>query len=305
MLDAETRQRLARVIAVINRKGGVGKTSITANVGGIVAAAGTRVLIIDLDSQGNLGEDLGYSQTEQDDRGKNLSNAIIDGDEELTPITVRENLDVIPGGHRLQMVSGFLASNAGQIGNSHEQLAQAIAAVADNYGLILIDCPPGDSNIQLQALTAARWLVIPTQPDAGSIQGLVHVAQLIQGVRANNPGLELLGVTLFPVPSNASKIRAEARKTLTGILGDSANVFETSIRQAMAAAVDARSRGQLVFELARDAEQQDPFEFKKALEPGEGRTKKLAGSASPLAADYVNLTREILQTLEARESENN
>lgn len=301
MLDTETRQRLGRVIAVINRKGGVGKTSITANVGGIVAASGTRVLIIDLDSQGNLGEDLGYSGEEIDDHGKNLTRAIIDGDP-LTPINVRENLDVIPGGHRLQLVTGYFASNTGQLATAHDHLAQAIAAVADDYGLILIDCPPGDSNIQIQALVSARWLIIPTQPDTGSIQGLVHIAQMLHDVRPQNPSLELLGVALFPVPSTATKIRAEAKRTLSGILGDSANVFEATIRQAMAAAVDARSRGQLIFELARDAEQQDPFEFKKALDAGKTPTKKLAGSASPLAADYVNLTREILHILATREA---
>ena len=300
MLTATERAKLARVLAVINRKGGVGKTSIAANVGGIVAASGKRVLILDLDSQGNLGEDLGYIDTDVDDHGRMLRDAITEGDP-LRPVEIRPNLDVVPGGTAVATAASYLLTSGAANPDAATRLAKAIADVADDYQLILLDCPPGENAIQLQALRTARWLMIPTQPDTASLQGLAHVAHLIRGVRPDNPTLELLGVVLFPVPVNATAIKAQARATLQTIVGEAAPVFNSVIRQAQAAAVQARTRGQLVFELARDAEAQDPFEFKKALDSSTG--KRLAGSASPLAGDYVELTMELLTTLAAREVE--
>ncbi len=85
---------LQRSIAVSNGKGGVGKTSVASHLAGIAAAAGWKVLAVDLDPQGNLGQDLGYYQADRGDSGRSLSDAVIDGTELVPLRDVRPNLDV-------------------------------------------------------------------------------------------------------------------------------------------------------------------------------------------------------------------
>lgn len=98
MLSADKRSRLRRVIAVMNRKGGVGKTSITSNLAGVLAQAGYKVLAIDLDQQGNLGDDLGYRHTDYNDHGAALFFALNSGNPLAPAKGIRENLDVVPAG---------------------------------------------------------------------------------------------------------------------------------------------------------------------------------------------------------------
>src|SRR5690606_4752420 len=99
---------LRRVITVANSKGGVGKTAITANVGGLLAAAGLRVLLIGLDSQDNLGEDLGYTYDQKSDDGQALLAAILTG-KPLEPTKgIRPNLDVVMAGEHTKELAWLL-----------------------------------------------------------------------------------------------------------------------------------------------------------------------------------------------------
>lgn len=311
MLTDEKRLRNRRVIAVMNRKGGVGKTSITANVAGVLADAGYRVLAADLDAQGNLGDDLGYRHTDLNDQGMALFQSL-GLDQPLTPATgVRDRLDVIPAGAQTSRLADVLQGDSVRGGDVSDRLASKISDIADQYDVILLDCPPGDAVLQQQALVAARWILIPTQPDDGSLAGLEQLAERVFEVRPLNPTVELLGVVLFPLVSSAKRVQQDVRAKLAAMLGDAAPVFTSTIRFAQAAGVDARARGQLAIELARDAEGQDRFAWTKALRARrEGADldaveteapKRLADSAGSLAGDYLALTGEILETLAANE----
>jgi chromosome partitioning protein len=293
------RERLSRVVAVANGKGGVGKTTIAASLGGLAAAAGYRILLVDMDPQGNLGDDLGYLESGHSDDGQALVNALLQG-QALTPVVpnARDNLDVICGGDHLTDLAGALFARHSRGGDSTELLASALAPLAADYDLVLIDTPPTDAQLQSLALAAARWLLIPTKADAGSIRGLAGIAERVASVHRINPTLAVLGVVLFDVPTSATRIRAEASTNIEQILGGAAPLFDTTVRNSTAVAREARDRGLLVHELAERVEGAAPFW--KALR--EGRPpERLPGSAPALADDFVRLVDAILTRISEQE----
>lgn len=287
-----------RTIAVINGKGGVGKTSLVANLGGLLAEAGHRVLLVDLDPQGNLGEDLGYTAAERGDDGLGLFQAVSTG-APLRPLEgIRERLDVVPGGEALHELAGALyARRQRQPEAAATALATSLGAVADNYDLILLDCPPGQDVLQEAALTAAGWALIPTKTDVSSRKGLREVAARFAAARKLNPDLAVLGVVLFGVNRSAKRIEAEARAAIEAELGGTAPVFAATIRHVEASAFDVRERGQLVHELEA-AVLAAPKWYERRRAQG-GETAGLAGSAGALAGDYQALAEEIFVHLAA------
>lgn len=295
-------ERLARVIAIMNGKGGVGKTSLAGNVAALTAAAGYRVLVVDLDPQGNLAEELGYVNGEVDDAGEALATAMQFG-RAVSPTPLREGLDVLPGGEfleDLESVLGTRSDRSSRRTDSHSALAKSLAPAAGDYDLVLLDCPPGSPALQTAALGAARWLIIPTRTDDSSRKGLVKVARRYADARERGASVELLGVCLFGVTSSARKVRAEARADLERDLGDAAPVLETVIRYAEAAAVEARRRGVPVHELEA-AGLDGPRWYERLRSPGLS-VDVVPGSASSLAADYAHLAEEILHLLQVREA---
>lgn len=287
------RAALRRTIAVVNGKGGVGKTSITANLAGLFAAAGYRVLVVDLDPQGNLGNDLGYLGAGLSDEGASLHGAAVSGTAPTPISNVRERLDVVAGGEHLHDLSAVLQSRRLSGRGGVESLSASIAALAGQYDLTVIDCPPGSDVLQAGAMEAARWVLVPTKTDDASRAGLREVARRFTAARANNPELGLLGVVLFGVNRSARRILRQAREALEADLGpSSADVLTATIRHVEAAAVDARSRGQLVHELERDVLAGPTWWERRrnhdAAEP-------LAASASSLAGDYERLATEVLE----------
>jgi cellulose biosynthesis protein BcsQ len=276
-------------VAVMNGKGGTLKTSVTANVGGLAAAGGYRVLLVDLDPQGNLARDLGYGP--RSDAGAGLLMAMYQGGEPRR-LKVRENLDVVPGGARLADWAGI---SFGRYNRSDVSLGAALARVLDSlagdYDLVMIDTPPGEQTLQRQAAVAARWVVIPTGADDASLDGMVRVAELFRQVAADNPRLELLGVVLTRVASSARAIRRQAREKITNEFGAEDVLFEAVIRDSPRTAVDCRSRGQLVYEYEEAVVAQGSYwRTRRAGLPRE----PLAEAAPGLAADYAALTKQIL-----------
>jgi chromosome partitioning protein len=289
---------LARTVAVINGKGGVGKTSIVANVGGLLALAGYRVLLVDLDPQGNLGEDLGF--TAASDGGAALARAVLYG-EPLKPVLgVRSGLDVCPAGEHLDELAAAMAARVRRDGDGGSlSLARSLSAIAAEYDVILLDCPPGDAVIQALALGAARWVVIPTKTDASSRKGLREVARRFVEARTINPELRLLGVVLFGVGAGASRVRDRARELVEADLGGVAPVLDATIRHVEAAAADARERGELAHEMeATAAAGPKWWERRRGLKAG----PVIAASATSLAADYQSLAHEIVNTLVTAEN---
>ena len=214
-LTDEARTALDNVVAIINGKGGVGKTTITSGLAGMLAQSGWRVLGIDLDYQGNLGLDLGYFMTDVDDEGRGLAKALQFGDALEIVRGVRENLDVVPGGEYLVSAEQVLGANGpNSKRDTRLSLAQVLAPVAREYDIILIDCPPGARPLQLAAAAAARFLLIPTKTDDGSLQGLAVTASVKGQIQDVNPGLEALGVILFATGSGSRQIRRYATEKI-------------------------------------------------------------------------------------------
>lgn len=284
---------LNRVVAVVNGKGGVGKTTITANVGGLLAAGGYRVLLVDMDPQGNLGEELGYTGTGQDDSGRGLAQALTFGSPPIPVRDVRPNLDVLPGGSDLDMAAAGLTMKAQKAPAAAKlALAERLEEVAGEYDLILIDCPPGQETLQQAALAAARWALIPVKTDASSRKGLRDVARRLDAVVDINPDLDLLGVVLFGVNRSARRVSETARAAIASDVGDPRVVLASTIRHVEAAAQETRERGLLVHEL-EEAVLAGPkwWELRRSkLEDGGPRVR----SATGLAEDFQALGSELI-----------
>ncbi|KJR10302.1 ParA family protein [Gordonia sihwensis] len=283
-----------RTIAVANGKGGVGKTSVAINLAALVASTGSPVLLIDLDPQGNAGEDLGYNEegTNKTDNGKGLFEALANG-APLAPIQeVRPNLDVLAGGDALDDLEGQLVLQSLRRGtHSLSLLADALTPIADQYSLIVIDTPPTRPTLLQLALSASGSVVIPTKSDRASIKGLGKLAKQMADVRANGNNLTILGAVLYGVGSTSTSIKREAAADIAAVMGDIAPVFETTIRHSERTAKDVRDYGLLPHELAAEAEAAEPWW--KALKEGRAPEASVGRSAGSLASDFIQLTREV------------
>lgn len=286
-----------RTIAVINGKGGTFKSSITASLGGMLAAAGLRVLIVDFDPQGNQAEQLGLADVTDD--GEQLLAALPSARPIQAVPSGRDRLDVACGGTYLKDLAALLASRQGRDTRWMHALADSLNQVADQYDIILIDCPPGMEVLQKLALVAARYTLIPTKSDAMSRKGMREVAALFMAVRPSNPELELLGVVRTGTAAGATAIRAEARTEIESDLGGAAPVLDTCIRHAERAAGAAVDIGKLPFELEPALADQKPY----WQQVKEGSVERgLPPSTTGLAQDYAELTQEVIDLIEAIEA---
>lgn len=290
---------LSRVVCIATGKGGVGKTTLSANVGGLAAAAGHRTLLIDLDPQGDLADDLGYFADEEVDDGQHLATSMLMGTGLHAVLTdVRPNLDVIPGGDYLSDVSGAMLARQSRGSVQFDLLARALMPIIDNYDLIIIDTPPTDDTLQLLALKAARWLVIPTRADTASIRAIKRIAGRVAEARTGGHQVDILGVVLFGVPTAATRVRREAQDDIRQLLGDVAPLFDNGVRDSSSVARSAREKGALVHEIAEQVEGAEPFW--KALRDGDS-PQRLPGSAPALADDIVKVAEQVLQRIAALE----
>lgn len=275
-------------ILVLNGKGGVGKTSLTANLAGLAALTGWRVLAVDLDPQGNLGRDLGYLDDADD--GQALAAAAAAGTRPEPLHSVRPSLDVLAGGPALDgLVADLQRALLGGELAAVDRFGAALAAVAADYDLVVIDSPPGEALLHAAAIRAVHYIVIPTRADAASIDGLGRVAAVVAREGAANPGLEVLGVVLGPLPVQARAIARRTREELEDLLGSGIVIFETIIRDVPRAAVDCRARGVLAHEYEEAAGRTPWYERLK----GRG-SEAFSDAAAGLAGDYQALAREIL-----------
>jgi chromosome partitioning protein len=305
---------LTNAIVVANGKGGVGKTSVVANVGGLAAAGGWKVLAVDLDPQGNLGRDLGYLTDGRSDRGQALFAAIqahfAGHREPPEPLRdVRPNLDVIPGGTYTRDLNDILARHTSRNLDAIKVLQAVLEPLAASYNLLLFDCPPRGDLLQDAALAASRRLVVPTTFDDGSVDGLTLMAEAVQEARVRNPDLELLGVVLFNFASQARQLVREVTEEVTAGLGDIAPVWRPAIRSAPRAARDTRRRGLLAHEYEAAAlaaassprDGQRPVDQVAAAEIGlvAGSSRRYSSAAGTLAGDYQQLADQLLEAFVA------
>lgn len=293
--------RLARVVCTASGKGGVQKTSLTANTAGLAAAAGHRTLVVDLDPQGDISDDLGYFGDPRLDEGQHLATAMATGAplKAVLP-AVRPNLDVVPGGEFLADVKGMLLARQSRGAAKFDLLARSLGPLADAYDLIFIDTPPTDDMLQLLALRAARWLLIPTRADTSSIRAIQTIAQRTAEARADGHLLDILGVVLVGVPTAANRVRQDAQADIERLLGGVAPLFSGGIRDSAAVARQTRDKGILAHELAEQVEGAEPFW--KSLRDGV-TPHRLPGTAPALANDYVKVAEQVLRRIDALENE--
>lgn len=290
---------LGRVLTIANGKGGVGKSTTACNIAGLAAVAEWRVLLIDLDPQGNCGHILGYRWEGESDEGEHLVEALMRGSALSPPLRdVRSNLDVVPGGAALDTLEDVLAGKLKRGQEVHELLANALAPIAGEYDLIVIDTPPTRPLLLRLALGATRWIVVPTRPGRTSIEGLRALSGEIVGARASNPDLELLGALLYDVETGASVIRRNALEDITNALGGAAPVLTNVIRHALSPVVESEEKGLLIHEIAERVDQVEPYYV--ALRDGR-KPDRVPGSAPALAEDFVLLTQEVLTLIDTHE----
>jgi chromosome partitioning protein len=216
---------MMHTVALLNQKGGVGKTTVTLGLASAAAAAGRRILVVDLDPQGSSSWVLGVDPGSVDvTTGDVLEKAPIK--RAIVPSAWSEFVDVVPAAPDLQgLESGHPESKRAA------RLRKALGAgVIANYEAVLIDCPPSLGNLTTNALAAARHALVVVEPSALGLRGIGGVADAIDAVwDDHNPDLELSGVILNRVPAVSSE--AERRiAELTRIVGSSA-IWEPPVPQ--------------------------------------------------------------------------
>lgn len=181
---------MTQVIAVLNQKGGVGKTTTAVNVAAYLAKQGSSVLLVDLDPQANTTSGIGLEKTTAQEPG---TYEVLLGETPLH-IAVRQSehgVSVLPTDARLAALELELVNRP-----ERERILKRVL-VDSTYDYILIDCPPALSLLTINALTAANSLLIPVQAEYYALEGLGQLLEVVQMVRQSlNPSLELLGVVL-------------------------------------------------------------------------------------------------------------
>ncbi len=184
------KQTVATVIAVTNQKGGVGKTTSAVNIAYYLAKSGKRVLLIDLDPQGNASSGLGVDKAELQ---TTMSEVMLETAtlEQCIVKTEHKNLSLAPTTSHLANAEAEIAG----FDHKFTRLKSAITSVAEQYDIILIDSPPSLSLLTVNGLIAARYVLLPVQAEFYALEGLGQLLETMKLVRKGmNPTLELLGV---------------------------------------------------------------------------------------------------------------
>ncbi|MBC6004606.1 MAG: ParA family protein [Paeniclostridium sp.] len=248
---------MGKVIAVFNQKGGVGKTTTNVNLSASVAKMGKRVLVLDLDPQGNSTSGYGVEKNEVENT---IYEVLINNDsiEEAIIKTEFENIDIVASATEL---AGAEIEFTG-IEEREYILKKAIDKVRDNYDYIFIDCPPSLGMLTINCLTAVDSVLIPIQCEYYALEGVSQLMETISLIkRSLNPNLEIQGVVLsmFDGRANLSiQVVEEVKKYFKGsvyttLIPRNVRLAEAPSHGKPAIYYDARCKGAIAYlELAEE-----------------------------------------------------
>ncbi|MEC7524450.1 MAG: AAA family ATPase [Myxococcota bacterium] len=249
---------MGKVVAIANQKGGVGKTTTAVNLSASLAIADQRVLLVDMDSQGNATSGLGVSHR-QVQRG---TYEMLVGEQRLEDIVLQtelEKLFLAPSSPNLAAAGLELVD----LGDRFYRLREALEGARSAYDYVLIDCPPSLGMLTINALVAADMVIVPMQCEYYALEGLGDLTNTIERIRMGlNEDLELDGVllTMWDPRSNLSKeVAQEVRKHF--------RVYQTTI----------------------------PRNIRLAEAPSHGKPVYLYDASSRGSHTYLNLARELLE----------
>ena len=248
----------ARVIAVSNQKGGVGKTTTTVNLATALAASRRRVLVIDADPQGNASTGFGVEDREQD--LYHLLAGLVDINTAIRTTLVK-GLSVIPSSNALSAAEVELS----EVDEREFRLKAIVDQVRDDFDYIFIDCPPSLGLLTVNALSAADAALVPLQCEYYALEGLSQLMNTIEGVRAGlNPDLVIQGVVL--------------------------TMYDGRNRLSSLVANDVRSHlGQLVYETII------PRNVRVSEAPSYGKPVLLYDLECPGSKSYISLAGEVIK----------
>jgi chromosome partitioning protein len=222
----------ARVYALANQKGGVGKTTTAVNLAACLAEAGERSLLVDLDPQANATSGLGVRVN------GTSTHDLLDGIplRELAKPTAFRNLDLVPAKPELAAAAVELAVRDG----GERYLAETLAGATDAYSFVFLDCPPSFGPLTVNALAAADRVIVPVQAEYYALEGLTQLLGSINLVKARlNPELAVAGILLTMVDGRtrlAADVEAEVRRHFGSL------VFATAVPRSVRLA-EAPSHG--------------------------------------------------------------
>ncbi|HGF7815217.1 TPA: ParA family protein [Enterococcus faecium] len=202
---------MAQIISVANQKGGVGKTTTTVNLGACLASLGKKVLLVDIDAQGNATSGVGIRKP---DVTKDIYDVLVNElpIDEATLITEHENLSIVPATLQLAGAEIELTSMMAR----ESRLKGSLAEVSSQYDYILIDCPPSLGHLTINSFTASDSILIPVQCEYYALEGLSQLLNTVRLVQKHfNPELEIEGVllTMYDARTNlGNEVVEEVRK---------------------------------------------------------------------------------------------
>lgn len=242
---------MGKIVAFANQKGGVGKTTTCINLAAYVAIMGKKVLILDMDPQGNATSGVGI---EKNNNIKTIYN-VIDGDcsvKEVIRKTHIPNLDIIPATVDLAGAEIDLV----QMSSREKIVKNILARILDLYDYIMIDCPPSLGLLTVNALTASHSIVIPIQCEFFALEGLSQLMNTVRLIKHHlNPALDVEGVILT-MKDNRSNLIAEVSREIVKFFGK--KVYTTSIPRNIRLA-EAPSHGEPIITYDKNSKGADAY----------------------------------------------
>ncbi|WP_295753894.1 AAA family ATPase [uncultured Oscillibacter sp.] len=259
-------RKTAKITAICNQKGGVGKTVTAVNLGIGLAREGKKVLLVDMDAQGSLTASLGYQRPDQMENTLATILGRIILDEPVSPgegiLHQAEAVDLLPANIELSGLEVTLVNTMSR----ETILREYLNSVREQYDVILLDCCPSLGMLTINALAAADQVLIPMQAHYLSIKGLEQLIRTISNVKRKiNPGLEIAGILITMADLRTTYSR-EIIELLRNSYGDKLRIFNSIIPQSIRAAETS----------------------------AEGRSIYLHDPAGKVSAAYASLTREVL-----------